>query len=332
MKIMFVDLQYDYGVKARGCNYIGEDGFRKSMVRLGHDVLPFYYDEYLDPSRYDDLQRSLMDYADAVRPDLVFFILFENQFALSTLDYLKSRYTTMNWFCDDQWRFDGFTKIYAPHFSLCVTTDKYSVAKYRKIGQNNVIISQWAAIDEHHPPEFSGYEFDVVFVGGIHPYRAWFVDTLGKRGIKIKTFGHGWKNGSVAPGEMARLFRHSKISLNLSNSLCYDVRYVLSSMKRIRNHLRSNKGFSQIKARNFEIPFFGGFQLAEYVPGLDDYFDFGSEIICYKDIDEAEMLIRYYLEEEEQREEIRLNGQRKAAGAHGYYHRLRDVFEFMKKG
>jgi spore maturation protein CgeB len=61
MKILFVDLQYDYGIKSRGLNLIGQDGFKKSMEQLGHDVVPFYYDEYL--SGGSALQKALLDTA-----------------------------------------------------------------------------------------------------------------------------------------------------------------------------------------------------------------------------------------------------------------------------
>jgi len=331
MKILFVDLQYDYGIKARGLNYIGEDGFRKTLVKLHHDVETFYYDEYLNPHRLADLQRDLIACADRVRSELIFFILFEGQFSIDTLERLKSKYTTVNWFCDDQWRFESFTCIYAPHFTYCITTDKYSVLKYHDVGQRNVIVSQWAAIDEHPLPEFKGYRYDVSFVGGVHPFRIWFIEQLKKRGINVEAFGHGWPNGSVSAERMNDIFRSSKINLNLSNSKSHDIRFVFSSFKTLKRYFRQGKDVSQIKARNFEIPFFGGLQLTEYVPGLDDHFAIGKEVICYKDLDEAELLIKYYLRHDEEREKVRQQGHLTALRSHGYAHRLQKVLEEIRK-
>lgn len=282
MKILFVDLQYDYGIVARGLNYIGEDGFHKTLLKLQHDVETFYYDAYLKPPRFEELQRDLIACADRVRPDLIFFILFENQFSRDTLDYLKSKYMTVNWFCDDQWRFDSFTSVYAPHFTCCITTDKFSVRKYHAIGQPNVIISQWAAIDEHPVPQFTGYQYEVTFVGGIHPYRKWFIEQLRQRGLPVDAFGHGWPNGSVSAENMNRIFRHSKISLNLSNSTCYDARYVLSSMKSLKNHFRSKKNYSQIKARNFGTPFSAVFNLPNMFQGSKIIFPWGTNLPVIK--------------------------------------------------
>lgn len=325
MKILYVDLEYDYGVKSRGINTIGHDGFKKSFEALGHDVVMFYYDDYLNNTA--PLQNDLKAFADQTQPDLIFFSLFQDQFELDTLDYLKSKYTTVNWFGDDQWRFDNFTSLYANYFTYCITTDKFSIPKYRALGQSNIIYSQWAAIDSHDIPKFEGYKYDVSFVGGFHPYRKWFIDTLKKRGVKIEAFGNGWENGPLSASEMNKLFVTSKINLNISNSNSFDVRYLLSYWKAIPLLFRSTKNASQIKARNFEIPFFGGFQLTDYVPTLENYFDIGKEIVCYKDVDEAELLINYHLENENERELIKTTSHNKALKEHGYIHRLQRIME-----
>lgn len=328
MKILYVDLQYDYGIKERGRNIIGLDGFKKSFEELAHKVVMFYYDEYLQDTK--PMQQKLKEFADNVKPDLIFFSLFQNQFEQGTLDYLKSKYTTINWFGDDQWRFDNFTYKYANYFTYCITTDKFSIPKYKNLGQYNVIYSQWAAIDSHEVPKFDGYKYDVSFVGGFHPYRKWFIDTLKKRGLKVEVFGNGWENGPLSAEEMNQLFISSKINLNIGNSNSFDIRYLLSYWKAIPLLWRGKKNASQIKARNFEIPYFGGFQLTDYVPTIENYFDIGKDIICYKDIDEAELLIRYYLENEYEREIIKNNSYQKSKNKHGYIHRLQSVLEQIK--
>ena len=64
MKILYVDLLYDYGVKLRGLNNIGQLGFKASFEMLGHSVETFYYDDYLQ--RIDELQSEVVRVADAV--------------------------------------------------------------------------------------------------------------------------------------------------------------------------------------------------------------------------------------------------------------------------
>ena len=83
------------------------------------------------------------------------------------LDYLKSKYITINWFCDDQWRFENFTKYYAPHFTYSVITDKFVFRKYRNIGYKNVIPSQWASFICNKDIVFETikYKDDILLIG-----------------------------------------------------------------------------------------------------------------------------------------------------------------------
>ena len=324
MKILYVDLQYDYGKKERGLNQIGEFGFHQVFKKLGHDVVCFYYDDYL--SRLDDLQTHLLNFADQESPDLIYFCLYTDQFRIETLQKLKAKYRTINWFGDDQWRFENFTSKYATSFTYVITTDFFSLPKYQKLGCQNIFLSQWAALNrtEVELPDQS-YLYDVSFVGGYNSIRHWFMDELKKLGISVSAFGFGWPLGPVSLERMDEIFRRSRINLNLSNSNSFDIRYFLHHYKNSLRALRSSKSASQIKARNFEIPYYGGFQLTDYVPTLEKYFKIGQEIVCYANIDEAAQLIHYYLQNETAREEIKRASIQRARQEHSYLHRLQDI-------
>jgi spore maturation protein CgeB len=328
MKILFVDLQYEYGMKHRGLNEIGERGFRQVFEKLGHSVETFYYDEYLN--NLSGLQTALLEKAEVVKPDLVYFILFGEQFAEATLKTLSLKYKTINWFGDDQWRFESFTKKYAPCFTYSVTTDPFALGRYHALGITNVFLSQWAALDSDEAIQNEPYQYDVSFVGGSHSVRRWFLSELSQRGISVAAFGYGWPGGPVSLSEMNRIFRTSKINLNLSNSIHFDLRYLTHNLKNIVVALKSKKSASQMKARNFEIPYFGGFQMADYVPFLERYLKIGEEVVCYRDVDEAAELIRYYLGNDKEREMIKQAGILRSRNEHSYFHRHQKVFEQLK--
>lgn len=330
MKILFVDLEFDYGQKSRGINTIGQLGLKKSFEKLGHDVVPFYYDSYLS-GNLDALQTDLKKTADEVKPDLIFFILFRDQFRIETLDYLKSKYTTMNWFGDDTWRFDNFTKNFAPHFSYCVTTDKFAVPKYKKLGIQNIIRAQWAAIDDENLIDPRPYKYDISFIGAKNTYRSYVINFFKKNGIHVECFGNGWPNGSLSNKDMIQLFASTKINLNLSNSASFDLRYLISHPKNILHSLHTNKVSSQIKARNFEINYFSGFQLTDYVPSLEEYYVIGKEVACYNTLEDALCLIRYYLENENERENIRDAGTKKARISYTYTAWLEKILNEINK-
>ena len=329
LKIVPVFLRYGYGIKARG-DSLEYKGFYSALKQITNEVYPFWFDKYLD--KKEELQKEVIKFVDDIKPDVLFFVLCRDEFEFTTLDYLKSRYTTINWFCDDNWRFDMFTKHYAPHFTYAITTDKFALSKYREIGYKNVILGQWASFGFNKEIDFDKmhYRYDVSFVGATSGYRRWIVRELLKKGVKVVCFGYGWKNGGVPFKEMAETFKISKINLNISNSVSYDIRYMFSSIRTFKEFLRSKKRIEQIKARNFEIPAFGGFQLTNYVSALEDYFEIGREVAIYTSIEDLLLQINYYLNNEEERRKIMINGYKRAIKKHTYLNRLREVFEKTK--
>ena len=333
MKIAPILLRYDYGLKSRG-DSLEYKGFYPSLKEITNEVYPFWYDEYLD--KREELQKEVIKFVDDIKPDVLFFVLYKGAFDFATLDYLKSKYITINWFCDDHWRFDGFTKYQAPHFTYSITTDKFALNKYKKMHYKNVILSQWASFGSSKDIDFEAikYNYDISFVGGISGYRKWLVEQLKEAGINVECFGAGWKNGRVSYEEMVKILKTSKINLNISNSVSFDIRYVLSSERSQQEFMRSAKRIEQLKARNFEIPAFGGFQLTNYTPSLENYFNIGSEVAVYMSIDDLILQIKYYLDNEEERKQITINGYKRAINEHTYLNRLKDIFkkvEFKKK-
>ena len=321
--ILYVGSQYEYSKKENG-ESLNKRAFFDGFLKLGYTVTPLWYDD-----DHKDLQEQIINSAEETKPDIIFFILQENQIKVETLKKLKkSGFFTVNWFGDDHWRFNLFTKHYANLFSACITTDKFSVKKYKLIGQNNIIRSEWASLESHVAYKKNKYKYDVSFIGGANSFRRWFVKRLELRNIKVDCFGNGWKSGRVSYADVEKIFATSKINLNISNSIQYDIRYILASPRSILNSLRNKKNISTVKARNFEIPVQGGFSLTEYVSGLDDYFNVGKEIACYKDINEAELLINYYLSNNSEREKIKLAGVERARDHHTFIHRIK---HFMKE-
>ncbi|MCM8758624.1 MAG: glycosyltransferase [Candidatus Omnitrophica bacterium] len=333
MKIIPVFLHYDYGIKERGetIEYAG-GGWFAALKQLGHDVYPFWWDDYIFDK--EKLQKQLIGYADSIKPDIILFILMRDEFTFETLDYLKERYITINWFWDDQWRFESFTRYYAPHFTYCITTDKFAISKYKLIGYQNVIFSSPACHDYATNIDFEKveYKYDVSFVGQNSTYRRWVIKQLRKRGIDVVCFGYGWPRGPISYEEMTEIFRTSKINLNISNSISYDIRFIFSNYKNFKTFLKSKKRVEQIKQRNFEIPAFGGFQLTNYVPSLEDHFEIGKEIAIYTGIDDLLLQIIYYLENEEARKKIAIAGYKKVLSlGPTYVHRFKDIFSRIGK-
>ena len=320
-KVLAVLMQWDYCDKNRGVS-LDRLCFFDSIKKLVSGAEAFWYDDYIND--LPKLRRLVLEKAEAFQPDLIFWPSYTDQFDVETLEKLKARWPTCAWFGDDTWRFDSYSSKLAPHFSHVLTTDHFSVDRYRALGVKP-ILTQWAARPQAAPlPAARDFRFDVSFVGGYSPVREWFINMLRRNGVSVECFGYGWPNGKVALEELEGIFR--EINLNLSNSIPRDIRFAASSPVNFARYLRSSKTAEQIKARNFEIPLAGGFQLANYVAGLERYLEVRQEVAVFSSPEECAAQIRYYLANEPERAAIAAAGQARAAAEHTYTHRLAKVF------
>lgn len=116
------------------------------------------------------------------------------------------------------------------------------------------------------------------------------------------------KNVTVKPWleygtEMPKVFYLSKINLNITS--------------------RSIE--SGIPLRVWDIMAVGGFCLTNYQPELEEYFEIGKDLEVYYNLKELEEKIAYYLQHEEQRLRIAINGYKKVRGKHSLKDRMMAV-------
>lgn len=349
MRILAPLLRYDYGKPQRG-DSLEKTAFVPAMSSCT-EVYPFWLEEHGFPDDLEGLQQAIILEAERLNPDLLFFILMRDEIRISTLEALGRHWNTANWFCDDQWRFNSFTRFVAPALTYSITVDKFSLPSYLAIGCRKVILSQWAGPYTPLGKTSSGFDYEVSFIGGRNSSREWYVRALQKANIEVACFGAGWPAGRVSFTEMQTIMRRSKICLNLSNSQPRDVSYgryirrraaaatlginvgpdgYVPSLRRaavgVSNFYHSTKRVEQIKARNFEIPAWGGFQLSQFALGIEDYFIPGREIALFSTTDELVQLVLYYLVNDEEREAMRIAGNRRAA-EHTYENRMRAIIE-----
>lgn len=324
-KVLAVLLEWDYGIKERG-ESLEKKCFLPALCTLVSSVEVLWYDNLLGDTR--SLQKAILDRAEKVKPDLVFFIPFQEEISIQTLDALKKSFATYAWFGDDQWRFEKFTSLYAPHYTFVSTTDPWSLQKYKKIGIRP-ILTQWAGqvYSENIGPITDNNQFkhDLSFVGGCNPYRKWFIERLAKKEIHADCYGAGWPNGRIGYKAMEQVFRTSKVNLNISNSISHDARFIFSGIRSAINYMCTPKRAEQPKARNFEIPMAGGFQLTGYFAGLERYLRLGEEVAAYSTFDECFSLINYYLQADSERIEIVQKGFARCIKEHTYSARLKHI-------
>jgi spore maturation protein CgeB len=172
-------------------------------------------------------------------------------------------------------------------------------------------LTQWAA-NAHwlrDPLPAAECTYGVSFVGAAYGRRREFVDALHARGISVECFGDGWPNGPVSAEDIPRIFRNSRISLNFSDA------YKVNTPR-------------QVKARTFEVPGAGGLLLTEYAPGLEQYYELGSQIVSCGNLDEMVTQIRRLEGNPQERDAIASAGNIRTRAEHTYDHRLTEVLEF----
>jgi hypothetical protein len=100
--------------------------------------------------------------------------------------------------------------------------------------------------------------------------------------------GKGWPGGYVSYTEMMLAYSKSKIGINLHNSV------------------------GPVNTRTFALPANGIMQICDNKYFLGHIFELGKEVIGFTDILEVPEIVDYYLEHEDERKQIALNGWKRA--------------------
>jgi spore maturation protein CgeB len=327
MRILYVATRYEYGDPRLGPSF-EEMNFRSALEGMGHELVAF---DFLARARERGRARmndELLGIAAAGVFDLAFFFLHEDQIAVRTIERLgRLGIPTMNWFADDHWRFESFSRHYAPALTWSITTDPDAVPRYRAAGIKSVILSQWACNRYAYDRVATTLEYDVTFVGQPHGDRREVTASIRDAGFDLRCWGAGWDAGRLAHDDMVRVFGASRINLNLANSstLRPTLRMRLGALARARR-IDTRPRPPQIKGRTFEVTGSGGFLLSERAPHLERYFDVGREIAVYSSRRELIDQIGRWLRDPDGRAEVAEAGYRRVRAEHTYDRRFEDIF------
>jgi spore maturation protein CgeB len=227
------------------------------------------------------------------------------------------------WYTDDPRYYDTIVKRIIGCFDFVYTVSPRAVGTYKEMGVKNVECLPVACDPNFHRKlELSAddrdrYSCDIVFAGTYYPRRARLVNTLRKAGIDVRIYGDYWNlfwmgkgaKPSLPGPEMVKSFNAAKIVLNV--------------------HADTDVGY-KVNTRSFEATGCGSFVLADRTYHVDDYFHVGKELACYDNEQELVELAKYYLDSDEEREEISLRGRERSYRDHTYGIRLNQVLEVLK--
>jgi spore maturation protein CgeB len=332
MRILYVGMEHDYGDPARGPSF-EETNFRSALEGMGNEVVAFDFMARAKTVGKQRMRAELLSTAAEARADVAFFCLFTDELDRETIEGVRRAggSPTINWFADDHWRFENFSRHMAPAFDLAVTTDEDSLPRYRDAGITNVHLSQWACNRYAYGKVTAEIGHQVTFVGQPYGNRETIIERLRSSGHDVECWGFGWPTGRLDHEAMVRVFCSSAINLNLSNSS------TPPNTVRVRAGRLLGRGPkgpipAQIKGRNFEVPGCGGFLLTERVGHLERYFELGREVAVYDGEDELVEQVGHWLSHEDERAAVAEAGYRRVLAEHTYDHRFGEIFAAVGLG
>lgn len=168
-------------------------------------------------------------------------------------------------------------------------------------------------------------DIDVVFVGALHlgkmPFLSKVKKALGRRcrmhglaTLKKNLYFNGrygfpgWVR-PIAQSQYASLYQRAKIGFNVHNRGQYTVG----------------------SYRLFELPANGVMQLSDGGELLSAFFDEGREIVGYADVDDLIAKIRYYLDRDDERQRIAVQGYRRVMRDYRISHLLHQAADLIRK-
>jgi len=307
MKILYVALRADFGADgdiSKGLSYEASH-FEPSFDQLEKEGLISLEKYYLDIDKSTASLQALVENSKRGCYDAIF--TFPVTHALSihlpyAAEILKTGTPIIQFHCDPLRRWNEFvlSSWREKYFSHAVIPAPHMLKHYQKEGIPTSIM-HFGAPDWCDRTENGEKIYDVSFVGQQHGLRQQVVNSLRQAGIRVHTFGHFWGNHidshpRVSDEQMNLIFNQTKINLNLT-------------------WISQPPYQHQIKGRHSELMAAGAFQIATYgkeeMEGIEDIGVPGEDFIQVYTVNEMIDKIKYYYQNDKEREIIADNGYQK---------------------
>lgn len=282
----------------------------------------------------DKENKKYLSYVKKENPALLFIIKGETIFP-RTLELIKKEiriplvaYIWDDPFCSyagqfsDDYRKNNFKEGMYLYDHIFVY-DPYYLEEMKKLGISNVSYLPLATdIDKYKrvnlvKDEEQMYNFDISFVGTPYPNRVKILENLTE--FKLGVFGDGWE----------RWFRKSKTPIYYKGKAVNEEVLKIYSFSKIVLNIHDPEAICGVNTRTFDILSCGAFELVDYKPELEHLFKGGEEIVYYKDIADLKRLIKYYLDNPKERNNIAEKGKTKVLNSHTWNHRIKEVIHIL---
>lgn len=199
----------------------------------------------------------------------------------------------------------------APVFDLSWTSARVACTWYLVEGGRPYYLPPGFDIQSYYPVA-GKKDIPVSFLGAAYGSRPAVIRHLKRYHIPVQTYGEGWPQGWISPTESLSLLNRSRINLGMGG-------------------IGYSESLTNVKGRDFEITGTGGgMYLTSFNPDLARHFRVGEEIICYRSREELVELIRYYLQHEEEAEDIVRRAYERSLKEHRWLHRYLKILDILE--
>jgi len=207
---------------------------------------------------------------------------------------------------DDDLIFDVHSKYYSQVFDAVITCDYLATFAYKKLGVPALYYFSSYKKEDFYPVDVVK-DIDVSFIGDCTKGdRMEYVEYLRQNGVDVRIFGDGSPDGFVSKEQMPVIYSRTKINLNFTKLDYASAKSWFLEENNLTNIMRQNKG------RPMEISLSKAFCLTEYTPSIDAAFDVEKEIDVFNGPEELLQKVRYYLSNDDIREQMAESAYRKA--------------------
>jgi len=306
---------------------INQMALTKAFVDNGFSVKAICFNKYMDCFGKEKLQNFIKSEALLFKPD---WIHMQLQFFDKTVDpttilqireNLPNTIITNNTIDIREYAVPYFVNI-SKHIHKALISSEGQLEMYRKAGSLNVDYWQvgvnvnafYRMPDEIRNKLYKKYKHDIVFCANniSHNFpgtnlRKKVINHLQiKYGDRFKLYGK-WRD------------RPSNYISYLKQNEVYNASKIIISINNFNNVY---KYFSK---RQLIAMACGTLTLSSYIPGMEEYFENGKDLVWFKDEKECYDLLEYYLNNNEKREEIGKQGSKIVNKNHSYFCRVREL-------
>ncbi|MEN3045952.1 MAG: glycosyltransferase [Candidatus Hydrothermales bacterium] len=273
--------------------------FYKYLKREEPDTVFVSYDEGTDFYLNSHKLNLKKIFKEIFEPDLFIYVETDPGKGFFIEDLLEVKVKKATWLIDSHLNF-RWHKNFAKLFDYVFVAQKSLIPWFRKYSIN----PKWlplACDPEIHKEWFKTKEYDIVFIGHLNREREKFFKEMESnlRGIKILV------KEKIYLEENAKIQSKGKIGFNLP----------------VRK---------DINMRTFEVPACGSLLFSPFVKHLNEIFS-EEEIVIYRNKNEIYKKIEYFLERDEEREEMKERAKNLVINKHNYLERVKSFLFEIKK-